>query len=56
MVNHSEIIIEAKDLVYQYTGEEEFSSPALSGVNISVHRGEYIALIGPNENNSVEIV
>ena len=56
MVNRSEIIIEAKDLAYQYTGEEEASSPALSGVNISVHRGEYIALIGPNGSGKTTLL
>ncbi len=56
MVNRSEILIEATDLSYQYPGEEKNSSPALSGVNINVHRGEYIALIGPNGSGKTTLL
>ncbi len=56
MVNRSEIMIEAKDLVYHYPGEEEPSSPALSGINLAVNRGEYLALLGPNGSGKTTLM
>lgn len=38
-------IIELKDISFQYQGSESF---ALKNVNISIEKGEWVALIGPN--------
>lgn len=38
-------IIELKDISFQYQGVDSF---ALSNVNLSIHKGEWVALIGPN--------
>ncbi len=56
MVKQSEIMIEARALAYDYSGEEEPSSPALSGVNLTVHRGEYLTLIGPNGSGKTTLL
>jgi len=41
-------IIEAKDVDFYYPGGEDADSPALSGINLTVNQGEYVALVGPN--------
>ncbi len=56
MVKHSETIIEAKALDYKYQGDEFDVSPALTGINISVRRGEYLALIGPNGSGKTTLL
>jgi energy-coupling factor transport system ATP-binding protein len=56
MVSRSAIIIEAKRLAYHYPGEEQSSSPALSGINLTVHQGEYVALIGPNGSGKTTLL
>lgn len=40
-------IIEVKDVAYAYTGENNIT-PALSGVTMSVKKGEFVAIIGHN--------
>ncbi len=40
-------ILEIKDITYAYTSETSVT-PALSGVNMSVKKGEFIAIIGHN--------
>lgn len=56
MKSYSEVIIEARELAYHYPGEEYNSSPALSGINLTVHRGEYIALVGPNGSGKTTLL
>src|SRR5699024_9338162 len=38
-------IIELKDISFQYQGVESF---ALTSVNLTINKGEWVALIGPN--------
>ena len=38
-------IIELKDISFQYQGVESF---ALTNVNLTINKGEWVALIGPN--------
>ncbi len=52
----SEIMIEARNLAYYYPGEDETPVPALSGINLTVHRGEYIALLGPNGSGKTTLM
>ena len=50
-MNENEYIIRAEGLGYTYADESQPSStahPALSGIDISVRRGEYIAVLGHN--------
>lgn len=57
MFSRSEIIIEARDLAYSYySGEDADSLPALSGINLAVYRGEYVALIGPNGSGKTTLM
>jgi len=56
MISRSEIIIEAKDLSYCYPGEEDNLSPVLSGINLTVCRGEYIVLLGPNGSGKTTLL
>ncbi len=49
-------MIEARNLAYFYPGEEEASLPALSGINLAVSRGEYLALLGPNGSGKTTLL
>lgn len=56
MKNRPEIIIETRKLAYHYPGEENISSPAVYGINLSVKRGEYVSLIGPNGSGKTTLL
>ncbi len=56
MINRSEFMIEAENLAYNYPGEEDISFPALSGINLAVRRGEYLALLGPNGSGKTTLM
>ncbi len=49
-------IIEAKDVDFYYPGGEEVVPPALSGINLTVRQGEYMALVGPNGSGKTTLL
>ncbi|MFO8191795.1 MAG: energy-coupling factor transporter ATPase [Bacillota bacterium] len=56
MAGCSEVSIEARAVDFYYPGEEDPSRAALSGINLGVKRGEYIALIGPNGSGKTTLL
>lgn len=56
MTSRSQVMIEAKNLAYYYRGEDDKPFPALSGINLAVHRGEYLALVGPNGSGKTTLL
>lgn len=56
MAMQPEVIIEARALAYSYSGEETDSLPAISGINLAVYRGEYLALLGPNGSGKTTLL
>lgn len=56
MTNRQDILIEAKNVDFCYEGKEGISFPALSGINLALHRGEYLALIGPNGSGKTTLL
>lgn len=56
LLSQSEIMIEARALAYDYSGEDESTFPAISGINLVVHRGEYLVLIGPNGSGKTTLL
>ncbi|HED24919.1 MAG TPA: energy-coupling factor transporter ATPase [Firmicutes bacterium] len=52
----SEVSIEARAVDFSYPGEEDSSGAALSGINLALKRGEYIALIGPNGSGKTTLL
>ncbi len=55
MTGQSAAIIESKDVYFSYSGDGE-PWPALSGINITVKQGEYVALIGPNGSGKTTLL
>lgn len=49
-------IIEARAASFHYPGEEGDSSPALTGIDLTVWRGEYVVLIGPNGSGKTTLL
>lgn len=41
-------IIEVRDVSFQYEVQDEIPVPILKGLNLSVHKGEFLALLGHN--------
>lgn len=41
-------IIQMKDVYYNYTNQEEELTAALDGVSLTIHKGEFVAIIGHN--------
>ncbi|MDW7739623.1 MAG: energy-coupling factor transporter ATPase [Bacillota bacterium] len=56
MAGLKDIFIEAKAVSYNYPGEETESSPALSGIDMVIKKGEYVALIGPNGSGKTTLM
>jgi energy-coupling factor transport system ATP-binding protein len=56
MDSRSANIIEARALVYRYSGEGQDSIPAVCGIDLTVRRGEYLALIGPNGSGKTTLL
>ncbi len=56
MISHPEIILEAKGVHFAYPGEAGEAAAALSGIELAVRRGEYVALIGPNGSGKTTLL
>lgn len=56
MAGCSEVSIEARAVDFLYPGEEDSARAALSGINLVLRRGEYIALIGPNGSGKTTLL
>ena len=41
-------IIQVKDVYYKYTNQQDELTAALDGVSLSIHEGEFVAIIGHN--------
>ena len=44
-----ETVLELKNVTWRYEGTPKKSRNALNGVSFSVHKGEYVGIIGPND-------
>ncbi|MBW6462743.1 MAG: energy-coupling factor transporter ATPase [Bacillota bacterium] len=56
MVKKPEIIIEAKALEFNYPGDSLNRSSAINGIDMTVNRGEYLAIIGPNGSGKTTLL
>ena len=45
MLGVKQPIVEIKDVYYQYPGAEK---PVLNGANLTIHKGDFLAIIGGN--------
>ncbi len=55
MAGQCKAIIESRDVSFCYSGDLE-PSPALSGINLTIKQGEYVALIGPNGSGKTTLL
>lgn len=44
----SNIMIEMKDVTYEYTSDDEEKFQALKGVDLDIYKGEFLAILGHN--------
>jgi zinc transport system ATP-binding protein len=51
IVDHSKNIIEVKDIFFSYDKEE-----ILKGINLNIHKGDYLAIIGPNGSGKTTLI
>ncbi len=56
MVDNTQPIIEVKGLKFTYPSEDESPPPALDGIDLLVHPGEYIAVIGSNGSGKTTLL
>ncbi len=56
MQSSGNIIIEARAVSFTYPGAAVEAPPALSGINLAVKKGDYIALIGPNGSGKTTLL
>lgn len=50
-LNHSQIIVELKNVCFSYKKEE-----AIKNISLSVHKGDYVGIIGPNGGGKSTLV
>lgn len=56
LISHPDIFLEAKGAFFAYPVEEGAAITALSGIDLAVRRGEYVALIGPNGSGKTTLL
>lgn len=53
-LDHSKNIIEIKDVFFSYSGEEK--NDVLTKINLNVHQGDYLGIIGPNGGGKTTLI